>query len=317
MKKQTVRLVSALALLALLVTGCAARQASSPAVSWDRVEMAVEPAAGLDRGEKVVFETVVVERAVEAEAPGNAASSYGVGEVSLGSATEQMIIRTANLSVVVKETEEAVESITGLLKSYQGYVTESHTWYSGEDVYANMVLRVPAGSLDAFLEDLRTHVVKVEDSSITGQDVTEEYTYLQVRLRNLEATEAELLALLTEVRENRGKAEDILAIHRELTNIRGQIESLQGRKQYLERMTAMATVNLSIRPEATPKPVVQDRWTPLVTLSEAARALLSVLRVLADLAIYVVVLSPVIIIPIVVIWLVVKLIKRRKSRKVS
>jgi len=39
--------------------------------------------------------------------------------------------------------------------------------------------------------------------------------------------------------------------------------------------------------------------------------------VLADLAIYVVVLSPVIIIPIVVIWLVVKLIKRRKSRKVS
>lgn len=35
MKKQTVRLVSALALLALLVTGCAARQASSPAVSWD------------------------------------------------------------------------------------------------------------------------------------------------------------------------------------------------------------------------------------------------------------------------------------------
>jgi len=297
MNRQIVGTLSVVVLLALLITGCAPRAASveSPAPPWE--------------AEKVVMATVVVEEA------GYRASD--AGSAALGSVTEQMIIRTANLSVVVKETEAAVDSITALLKSYQGYVTQSHTWYSGEDVYASMVLRVPAESLDSFLADLRDHVVKVEDSSISGQDVTEEYTDLEARLRNLEATEKELLALLTEVRENRGKAEDILAIHRELTNIRGQIESLQGRKQYLERMTAMATVNLEIRPEATPKPVVQDRWAPLVTLSEAARALVSALRVLVDVVIYVVVLSPIVIVPGVIVWLVVKLIKRNKARKAS
>ncbi|MGC9359893.1 MAG: DUF4349 domain-containing protein [Anaerolineae bacterium] len=302
MSRDVRRLIGIAALLALVLTGCAAPQvAKEVSGSWDMAEPARAP---------------IAEEGVEYEARGDE-GAYSEDRANLGSAMQQMIIRTANLSVVVKETEDAVDGITNLLDSYEGYVTQSHTWYSGEDVYANMVLRVPAGSLDAFLEDLRTYVVKVEDSSITGQDVTEEYTDLQARLRNLEATEQELLVLLTEVRENRGKAEDILAIHRELTNIRGQIESLQGRKQYLERMTAMATVSLSIRPEATPKPVVQDRWTPLVTLSEAARALLSVLRVLADLAIYLVVFSPVVIIPIVILWLMVKLIKGRKARKAS
>jgi hypothetical protein len=307
MSRHVRRLIGVILALSLALTGCAAPQVAKEAGgSWDVAEPARAPVA------EEVVEEVLVEREVRGDA-----GAYSGDESNLGSAMQQMIIRTANLSVVVKETEDAVDGITNLLDSYEGYVTQSHTWYSGEDVYANMALRVPAGSLDAFLEDLRTYVVKVEDRSITGQDVTEEYTDLQARLRNLEATEQELLVLLTEVRENRGKAEDILAIHREITNIRGQIESLQGRKQYLERMTAMATVNLSIRPEATPGPVVQDRWTPLVTLASAARALLSLLRVLVDLAIYLVVFSPVVIIPIVILWLLVKLIKRRNARKVS
>jgi len=307
MSRHVRRLIGVVLVLSLAVAGCAAPQVAKEASgSWDVAEPARAPVA------EEVVEEVLVEREVRGDA-----GAYSGDESNLGSATQQMIIRTANLSVVVKETEDAVDGITNLLDSYEGYVTQSHTWYSGEDVYANMVLRVPAGSLDAFLEDLRTYVVKVEDSSITGQDVTEEYTDLQARLRNLEATEQELLVLLTEVRENRGKAEDILAIHREITSIRGQIESLQGRRQYLERMTAMATVHLSIRPEATPGPVVQDRWTPMVTLAQAARALLSLLRVLVDLAIYLVVFSPVVIIPIVILWLLVKLIKRRKARKAS
>jgi len=305
MQKHAVRVIGLVVLLSMIMTGCAARRvAKEVSGNWDMAEsVPVAPAA-----EKVVE----FEREARADA-----GIYSGDEANLGSAMQQMIIRTANLSVVVKETETAVDNITDLLNTYEGYVTQSHTWYSGDDAYANMVVRVPASSLDAFLDDLRTYVIKVEESSITGQDVTEEYIDLQARLRNLEATEEELLVLLTEARKNRGKAEDILAIYREITNIRGQIESLQGRKQYLERMTAMATVNLSIRPEATPKPVVQERWTPLITLTKAARALLSVLRVLANLAIYLVVFSPLIIVPIVAIWLLVKLIKHNKARKAS
>jgi hypothetical protein len=69
---------------------------------------------------------------------------------------------------------------------------------------------------------------------------------LSAQLRNLEATEEELLVLLTEVREKTRRAEDVLAVHREVTNIRGQIEQIKGRMQYLERMTALATINVEL-----------------------------------------------------------------------
>jgi len=156
--------------------------------------------------------------------------------------------------------------------------------------------------------------LKVERETSSGQDVTEEYTDIQAQLRNLEATETELLALLTEVRENRGKAEEILAVHRELTSIRGQIESLKGRSQYLERMTALATITMEIRPKATPGAVVEQyRWNPLVTASRALRSLLAFAQVVLDVGIYLLIFSPVIIIPVVIIWLVVRAVRRGRK----
>ena len=118
------------------------------------------------------------------------------------------------------------------------------------------------------------------------------------------------------MRENRGKAEDILAIHRELTNIRSQIESLQGRSQYLERMTALATLRVEIRPRETPVPVVEPaQWSPLVTLNRALRAFVSAFQVLLDLAIYVVIFSPFVLIPVAVLWLPVRALQRRRRNR--
>ena len=163
---------------------------------------------------------------------------------------------------------------------------------------------------------LKGEAIRVENESLSGQDVTEEFVDLEARTRNLEATETELLELLTEVRKNRGDAEEVLAIHRELTSIRGQIESLKGRSQYLERMTAMATINLEIRPKAAPQSLVERaNWSPLITASKALRGFVEVLQVLVDLIIYVVIFSPFILAPLAVLWFLVRLVKRRKAAK--
>src|SRR4030042_3498680 len=157
--------------------------------------------------------------------------------------------------------------------------------------------------------------VKIDTENISGEDVTEQYTDVQSRLRNLEAAETELLALLTEVRENRGKAEDILAIYRELTNIRGQIESLKGTQQYLERMTALATIQIEIRSKEAPKPVIEDAWNPLITISDALRGLVNLGKVLADIVIYLIIFSPVVLVPAAILWLIIHLVRRRKRAK--
>ena len=77
--------------------------------------------------------------------------------------------------------------------------------------------------------------------------------------------------------------ENLRAIYREITSVRAQIESLKGRQQYLERMTAMATINLEIRPKEAPRAVVtKAKWNPLVTLTKALRGFVEVMQVLAE-----------------------------------
>jgi len=287
--------VIALLLILALVVGCAPKAA-----------------------ETVVEKVVAVERAAEAPqaAPATGSFAGSRGEGDLGSAAEQMIIRTVNLTMTVEDTEKTLEELQSLVKGYEGYVADLNKWFVNDQPYARVTVRVPSAVLDEALGLIRKMAIRVDSENSSAQDVTEEYVDLQARLRNLEATEKELLALLTEVRENRGKAEEILAVYRELTQIREQIESLKGRQQYLERMTALATIQLEIRPKAAPQSVTgKTLWSPLVTASKAARGLVSVLRALADLAIYLVIFSPIVLIPLALIWLLVRLLRRKGAKK--
>jgi hypothetical protein len=149
--------------------------------------------------------------------------------------------------------------------------------------------------------------------------VTEEYTDLDARLRNLEATETELLELLTEVRERTSKAEDVLAVHRELTSIRSQIEQLKGRMQYLEKMTAMATINVELIPDVLAKPIVVAGWRPTGTAANALRTLVKTLQFIVDAAIWIIIyVLPtlvVIAIPFFILWLVWR--RWRRGRKAA
>ncbi|MEA3406868.1 MAG: DUF4349 domain-containing protein [Chloroflexota bacterium] len=288
-----------LLLVAMLVTSCAPRRVK-------------ESLTGVPQ---VVRETVVVEKEVERVMKASEADkgAYAAGASWEAADVEQrMIIRTVEMTIVVEDTDEVLRTLRSLADSYDGYIASSRRWLANEQPHGRITVRVPAESLDQVIDRLHDMALRVEDENISGEDVTQEYVDLEARLRNLEATEEELLALLTEVRENRGKAEDILAIHRELTNIRGQIESLKGREQYLEQMSALATINVTVRPKAAPKPLVERaKWNPLVTLNRALRAFVNVFQVFVDVAIYVLIFSPFVVVPVVVLWLLVRWIRRR------
>jgi hypothetical protein len=262
-----------------------------------------------------VKETVVVERAVEKAAPAAAPQPVGALQPAGGEALqpvgERMIIRTADVAIDVTDTLAAADQIKAIAESLNGYVAGSNLYRSDDLLRGTVSIRVPAEQFDAAMARIKAVGVKVEREQVSGQDVTEEYTDLTARRRNLEATERELLALLTEVRERSGKAEDILAIYRELTNIRGQIEQIQGRMQYLERLTALATINVELIPAETAKPIVEPGWVPAATFREASRALVRTFQGLVNLAIWLVVwVLPtliVVLIPLVVIvWAVLR-----------
>lgn len=299
------RLVAVLHVLLVfwLLTGCAARQGFKSAGVVRSNEALALPA-----------ERSLAPARAPAPAAGGSTSSQAADMASVN-VTDRMIIRSVEMSLVVEDTDKALEALRKIAADYKGYVSDSRKWFANEQPYAQITLRVEAGALDEVLSLIHGLSIRVESENISGQDVTEEYTDLGARLRNLEATEKELLALMTEMREKRGTAEDILAVSREITNVRAQIESLKGRMQYLERMTALATIRVSLRPKESPQPLVEkDSWDIGVTLNRALRAALATVRILATLGIYLIVFSPIILVPIFVIWLLVRLLRRGKKK---
>jgi hypothetical protein len=225
-----------------------------------------------------------------------------------------MIVRTADISLVVKDAEDSVAQIKDIVGGLGGYVVAVGLWRDQEQLRGTITVRVPADSLDEALVKFKGLAVKVERESGGSQDVTEEYSDLGAQLRNLEATEQELRELLGTVRERTGKAEDILAVYRELTQIRGQIEQLKGRMQYLERTAAMSAVTIELIPDVLATPITVAGWRPSETISRALRALLQTLRLLVDAAIWVVLyvlpVVVVVLIPLGGLWL---LWRRRKK----
>ena len=306
MKRNVWMLLGVLLLTLSLTAGCAAKSVRETVVVEKQAE---------SRGYSGVVEAPAA-APIAAEAVHDQAASGGAANLGLGAASDQMIIRTVNMTMTVKDTDQTLAEIKAILAQAQGYMAASNRYMVGEQPWASVTMRVPAATLDAVLDQVRGLAIRIENENSSAEDVTEEYTDLQARQRNLEATEKELLALLTEVRESGGKADDILAVHNRLTEVRGQIEQLKGRSQYLERMVAMATINLEIRPKEAPISVVQkEKWSPLVTLSKALRAFVQVLQFLVDVLLNVLVFSPFVLVPAVVIWLIVRAVRRRQAKK--
>lgn len=292
MRSDQYRLFAVMVLLAVLVASCApARSGSSPLVT---------PPLSADAG--------------KSNGDGYSGSS---GSPSQESASERMIVRTANLSMVVKDTNAAVEQIRTILGEVDGYVVNLQLWRDQEQLRGTITVRVPAKTLDDTLKRFKGLAVKVERETGTSQDVSEEYSDLGAQLRNLEATEKELQELLTTVREKTGKAEDIMAVYRELTQIRGQIEGIKGRMVYLERTAAMSAVTIELIPDVLAEPITVGGWRPSETVARALKALMQTAKWLVDAAIWIILYIAPVLLLIALPFLAIGYLwrKRRKAKK--
>jgi hypothetical protein len=159
---------------------------------------------------------------------------------------------------------------------YGGTIVSSQTYRANNAVYTDLVLSVPSERFEDALDELRGLGEEVTTDTVSGQDVTEEYVDLQSRERNLLAAEQSLLDLYNRADD----VQDALSIQRELTGIRGQIEQVQGRMQYLKQSSDTSQVSLSITPVASP-PKPPPAWDPALVVAKAWTASLAVLRALA------------------------------------
>jgi hypothetical protein len=289
------------ALTALLLQACAQPQAA------DSNRTLSEPAvAGFSPGGSA--------RTSALEAP-VAAFEFERSDSASLQQQERLIIRTGELRIVVRDTEESVLAITRLVNDMEGWVVSSSLQQRGEAKAGTMTIRIPAAQFDTALAQIKDMAVSVTSENTSGQDVTEEYVDLSARLGNLEATAARVRAFLDEARN----VEEALEVNRELSRLESEIEAMKGRLQYLEQSAAFSTLTVHLTPDALAQPIQIGSWRPEGTARNAIQSLVSALQGLADTAIWIILfLLPLAIVTLGPIWLgirfVVRLWRGRRSK---
>lgn len=245
MKRKQWGLFFAALLVISALSGCSSGQESSNSA----MDMATEEAKMSEPISKDVADGEDNEDTGEAGSAesGNAAESETSASESEGSTAEvdlgdRKVIYHAQLSMEVKNFDNAIDKIEKIVKQRGGYIVQTSQYEEEKTIGGYVTIRVPQDSFSGFLDEIEAIAVKVPHREVSGSDVTEEYVDLESRLKAKKAVEERLLAFM----EDAKKTEDLLKISEDLGRVQEEIEQITGRMKYLDNQVAYSTVEIDI-----------------------------------------------------------------------
>ena len=244
---------------------------------------------------------------------------------------DRLVTYNASITLVVDDPAASMQKAAAIAAEFGGFVVSSNIYQVPPDMpeprtpfedsraqpskvsgvmQASLTMRVPAERRVQATERLRQLALDVRGESLSGQDITQEFSDLSARLRNLEAAETRLMAIM----EGAATTIDVLAVYRELVTIREQLEIIRGQKQYLEQSAKMSLISVELLPSAGAQPVDVDTWQPLLVLKQSLAALLNGLQGLVNWVIYILIaVLPLVLLVVVPAWLLVRRWRRNRT----
>jgi hypothetical protein len=293
-KKICISLITA---FALIMTACSARVSPLISQSSDGAPM-VAPAAPRMAGETV---------------------SKDLG--STANTVDRIVIKNASLSLAVVDPTASMKAIASMAEGMGGFVVSSNAYKatssSGVELpAADITVRVPSEQLDSALIQIKALVpdakTDILNENVSGQDVTKEYTDTESRVNNLKAAEIQLVKIM----ESATKTEDVMAVFRELTSVREQIEVLQGQLNYYKDAARLSAISINLKAKEALKPITVGGWQPGLEVQKALQSLVSGLAMLVNLLIFVlIVLVPLGLIIGLPVYLISRAIRRRRMNQ--
>jgi hypothetical protein len=305
MKKSTRILLGIFMLLvfAILIAGC--RSGISPALKGE-----VSAVPGQQYDEQATMDVIRSRNTVgKGESPGVPGTNQPRYDWSNKVKDKRKVITTATLAIQVKSLDKAKNALTETAVKSGGYVNDSSVQtLEGGEKSGTVVLKIPEQRSDDVMKEIRL-IGTVLSEDMKGQDVTEEYTDLNSRLRNLTKEENRLLDIL-----NMGKTvTDVLQVERELARVRGEIESITGRVKMIDSLAAYVTITINLT-EKGQLAHAPNFWNTNETVIAAWSAFLSTIRALLGVLIWLAIFSP-LAIAFIVLWHVRKRIRARRLKK--
>lgn len=192
----------------------------------------------------------------------SAVESKTKAEARPAAPSKRKVITTHDMTVEVKDLATAFQAAIELAKASNGYTTETSRVRNDDGSFlGRVVMRVPPGTVGGLLEKLRAFGTVTSENS-TGEDITDQCVDLEARLKNMRASEARLQELLTRQTQ---KLADVLAVEKELTRVRGDIESFEAQKRNWDILTALVTIQVNFLEPKGAFPAVYRVWHPVRT----------------------------------------------------
>ena len=158
------------------------------------------------------------------------------------SATTRKIIQNADLAFEVTDMTDALAKFDQAVAASGGYMSDSTVNGAKEgDQRAHLVARVPFSGFSEFMGRLDTLGTRTNRRIYTN-DVTAEFIDLQARIATEQEHEARLRQILAQAKD----LEDLIRLEQQLSQVRGEIESMTGRLNFLKDQVEMSTVTLDL-----------------------------------------------------------------------
>ena len=300
---------------------------AGPAFIADEFAAAQEPMLRTGEGEVLPGSSNVLVAPLPTMAAVEIGNPSGSGETIVLQNTNRKIIKNADVRLLVKDTDVAVNRSTQIISDLGGYLISSRIWYQdyyGNNLmYATITLGIPVDQFERALTRMRELSIRVLDENASGQDVTDQYVDLQSQLTNLESTRARIQEFLQDAKT----VDEALRINQELANIEAQIEQIKGQMNYISDRSAFSTITVNFEPEfpiltptptATPRPTATPiPWKPGDTYDDAKNTVTIAYQGIGNFLIWLAVaIVPIVLPPALILWALWKWMNRTTKKPV-
>jgi hypothetical protein len=167
---------------------------------------------------------------------------------SVVSGIETKIIKTASMTIEVKDIPGSVETLKTLASQKGGYLSSTNvqTGYNNR-ISGSVILRVPSEEFDTTITEIMA-IGTVKSASSQGQDVTEEYVDLTAQKISYQNQ----LAQYNEIMRKAVKVDDVIMVQQQIDRVQTELNRLEGRLKYLGSRIDLSTITVNLQ---EPEPV--------------------------------------------------------------
>jgi len=307
-------LVSLVFLIVLLLAGCGGSGSAGTSASGSAVMAPSSPKMAANASDNASMST-------SSNQPQSAAASSANQGKQNGSSSlvgQHYLVKSLKVGMLVKDTRATADDLQSWISATDPEATSAGTDYEqagGDNLYSVSltfsVRSVLYQQIYHYLRDYPSnkggHLTSFNESV---QDVTNDYVDTDARLTNLRTERDRILSLMKQAQS----MSDVLTIEQRLTDVEGQIESIQAHLNQLKDQVTFYNVSITLQPIDTAQPAPPTPgWSVGQVFHDAFAASIAFGQGLASFLIWILAFSFYIVPVLLIAWFVRKV--RNRSRQ--